>query len=131
MVDSILQKGAALVAALTTRSCGQAVNFRRGDTVTPEIAAVVGSKLFRYNDADGMDVVSRTRDFIFDVAELLAIDVTEPRRGDVIEMIDDAETTIKYDVAAPNGEPLFSYVDTDETRIRVHTFRADSVPIEV
>ena len=126
-METLFQKGAGLIASLTARSCGQAVNFRRGDSVATGITAVVGSKLFRYNDSSGFSTVSRTRDFIVDRADLLAAigEDGEPRDGDVIEQVDENGDSIDYQVAAPNGEPVFRYVDTSETRVRIHTFRND------
>lgn len=124
MIRTILQKGAAFIAASQKRSCGQGITFRRGEDIAAELIAVVGSKLFRYTDAEGADIVSRTRDFIVDSDGLLGVGVDEPRRGDVIAQVDRDGVTILYDVSAPNGEPVFSYSDTAETRIRIHTQRA-------
>ena len=73
-------------------------HYRRGDDVATGITAVVGSKLFRYNDSSGFSTVSRTRDFIVDRADLLAaIGVDgEPREGDVIEQVDENGDSIDY-----------------------------------
>jgi len=121
MIESILQKGAALIAGSQKRSCGQAITFRRGDSIAAELVAVVGEKLFRYTGSDGADVVTKTRDFIVDTDELLKVGIDEPRRGDVISQINRDYVPIEYEVAAPNDEPVFSYVDERQTRIRIHT----------
>ena len=126
MVDSIFQKAAALVADQSTRSCGQAVTFRRGSTASPELTAVVGSTGFRGVDAGGVEVVTRSRDYFVDAADLLVAGaVVEPRAGDQIAQVNADGDTVLYTVTAPNGEAVFRYVDERETRVRIHTQRAD------
>ncbi len=129
MVDSITQKGANALAFATKRLCGQTVTFQRGSNPTLDVTAVIGETPFRTDDETGASIISRSRDFIVDAADLVDSESAkiEPKRGDVIVQADGDElTTGEYVVSAPAGEPCFRYVDPGLFRIRIHTIRADT-----
>jgi len=125
-MTSILQKGALALAAATSQTCGLSITYRRGDNAVAGVSAVVGQTPFRIDDAAGASIVSRHRDFIFDAADLV-IDgaAATPERGDEIDQADGAGDTVTYRVTAPAGEAPWRYVDEANSRIRVHTIRAE------
>lgn len=82
------------------------------DAVIAEVNAVRGRTLFRAEDDYGVTVRVQSRDFIISAEELTFI----PAKGD--EIICDG---IRFEVLAPNNEPVWRWSGTDEIALRIHT----------
>lgn len=93
---------------------GTTITYARGAT-SLTITATVGQTQFEQDTQFGVLTI-RTRDFIFPVADLAALD--EPARGDTI-----TEGSDVYEVLPEPGVPAFRYSDHGQTIVRVHSKR--------
>ncbi len=88
-----------------------AVYVRKDGTQIP-INATPGRTLFRAEDQYGVTVRTESRDFLVAASEL----PDEPERGDSI-----LYNGIRYEVLAPNGEPVWRWSGTCHWTRRIHT----------
>ena len=97
-------------------STSQEISFR----------AVPGQTDHETLDGDGFPVKTRSKDWLFpaDQLKLNGTDVVEPEVGDEIRWTDGAGTTHVYRLM-PFGQARndWSYSDTAQTRIRIHSKR--------
>ncbi|QDT54638.1 hypothetical protein Pan44_26730 [Caulifigura coniformis] len=88
-----------------------------------EIRAAAGKTDHLTLDANGLTVVVRTLDLLFDAAELvLSGTLTEPLRGDKLVALEAPGQPV-YLVQPDKNIPAFRYSDAAQTRLRVHTVR--------
>ncbi len=83
---------------------------RNGDVI--QLKATLGKTLFRAENEYGITIRTESRDFLIS-AEILPY---EPERGDSI--LYDGR---RYEVLAPNGEPVWRWSGTSKFVKRIHT----------
>ena len=88
-----------------------AVYVRKDGTQIP-VNATPGRTLFRAEDQYGVTVRTESRDFLVAASELSA----EPERGDSI-----LYNGCRYEVLAPNGEPVWRWSGAYRWTRRIHT----------
>ncbi len=77
-----------------------------------EVRATLGKTLFRAENEYGITIRSESRDFLISAEEL----PHEPERGDSV--LYDGR---RYEVLAPNGEPVWRWSGTSKFVKRIHT----------
>jgi hypothetical protein len=82
------------------------------DAVKVDIPAVCGRTIFRAENDYGAVIRVQSRDFIVSAEDISFV----PQKGD--EVICDGR---KYEVLAPNDEPVWRWSGNDETALRIHT----------
>lgn len=107
---NLLEKGAAFLAKKRAGFFSVPIEYRRGEDVLLQLAACMGSTLFRAEDNCGVTTRTRSVDFIMESPEFL------PERGDEIRC-----NGQRFEVLAPNGEPVWRYSDNTGRSIRIHT----------
>ena len=108
----LLEAGAAWLADQLQESLSVPVEYIcRGGEGVP-VKATIGRTLFRAEDQYGITTRVESRDFL-----ILADDLpVTPARGDVI-IFDGC----RYEVLAPNGEPVWRWSGTENLVRRIHT----------
>lgn len=88
--------------------------YRVDEAQAPSIVikAVPGRTLFRAENDCGVTVRTEARDFLVEAADLGA----EPQRGDLIDFDGG-----RYEVLAPDGEPVWRWSDAFRLAYRIHT----------
>jgi len=123
-MSNILATGMTWLSDQLAENVSDTVTYRRAAQHC-SISATPGSSLLRVSDSAGAVRTLRTdKDFIFDAATLKldGTNVTEPQRGDLIDVTGADSVTRRYE-ALPYGtnEPVFRYSDPERTIVRVHT----------
>lgn len=77
-----------------------------------EIKASLGKTLFRAENEYGVTIRTESRDFLIAGSDL----ADDPERGDAI--LCDGR---RYEVLAPNGEPVWRWMGTSRLTRRIHT----------
>jgi len=110
------------------KTIGSEVVYQRG-SLSVELCAGLGSSPFETVDENGVMASWRSRDFLFDAAELeLNGQQIEPQRGDLIRLpAGDKVEVYRVQHPDPKQHP-WRYCDPTNTAIRVHTARVDVVP---
>ncbi len=88
-----------------------AVYERRGGGRIP-VNVTLGRTLFRAENEYGVTVRTECRDFLIAASEL----ADDPERGDAI-----LYDGVRYEVLAPNGEPVWRWSGTYHWTRRIHT----------
>ena len=88
-----------------------AVYERRGGGKIP-VHVTLGRTLFRAENEYGVTVRTESRDFLIAASELAG----DPERGDAI-----LYDGVRYEVLAPNGEPVWRWSGTYRWMRRIHT----------
>ncbi|MFA7178027.1 MAG: hypothetical protein WC114_12325 [Smithellaceae bacterium] len=88
-----------------------AVYVRKDGTQIP-VNATPGRTLFRAEDQYGVTVRTESRDFLIAASELS----DDPERGDTI-----VYNGFRYEVLAPNGEPVWRWSGAYHRTRRIHT----------
>lgn len=83
-----------------------------------EIPATLGRTLFRTENQYGLTIRIESRDFLIVATDL----PDDPERGDSIIYND-----CRYEVLAPNGEPVWRWSGTFHSTRRIHTKEIGSV----
>lgn len=103
---------------------GRSVIYQRGaESVT--VTALRGSSRYQLEENTGFVTEKEVRDFIIEAEPLQALSLDgasfEPKSGDrIIETLHGR--TKAYSVRPPSqGTPAWSWVDPDETTLRIHT----------
>lgn len=108
----LLEQGAAwLEVQRKTCLTVPAVYLRRGGQRI-SVNATIGRTLFRAENQYGTTIRTESRDFLIPASEL----TNEPERGDSV-----IYAGKKYEVLAPNGEPVWRWSGTGQTLRRIHT----------
>lgn len=124
MVD-VLKNSSNWLASKFKKFASQPITYRRG-TTDIYITATVGMTNFAQTNEFGLEIRTKTRDFIIDVADLV-IDgaLVEPLTTDrIIEAQSNGEN-YTYEPHAPNGEPAFRHADNYRKQFRIHTIFYD------
>ena len=107
---NLMEKGAAFLAKKRAQCLSVPVEYRRGEEAVHQLAATVGSTLFRADDRYGVTTRTRSVDFIMAAPGFI------PEGGDEIRY--DGQ---RFEVLAPNGEPVWRFSDNTGRSIRIHT----------
>lgn len=91
------------------------------DALSVEVKAVRGRTLFRAEDDYGVTIRVYSADFIFSAKDI----PFEPEKGD--EIICDGH---RFEVLAPNNEPVWRWCDSSELALRIHTKEVGEVKDE-
>lgn len=86
--------------------------YVRRDGTRIEVNVTLGKTLFRAEDQYGVTVRTESRDFLIAASEL----ENDPERGDSI-----VYNGCRYEVLAPNGEPVWRWSGTYHWARRIHT----------
>jgi hypothetical protein len=117
---NLLRQGSDWLSDKLRHNASTIAWYRRGAAST-SIAMQIGSSEFEVQDETGFSTRVETRDYLFNVDELLldGVPVT-PLVGDrIIE--GDLTNGFAYDVCAVASEPHWQYADPFKRRMRVHT----------
>jgi len=96
--------------------------YVRRDGTRIEVNVTLGKTLFRAEDQYGVTVRTESRDFLIAASEL----ENEPERGDAI-----VYNGCRYEVLAPNGEPVWRWSGTYHWTRRIHTKETGSILADV
>lgn len=105
---------------------GEEITITRGAESITIAKAFPSNFRFRVSAPTGeSQVVSSDADWIFD-ADLYVFGgrVSKPRKDDRVSVVRGGVVQ-KFRVATPTGETPYRFSDTQETRLRIHTMRAD------
>lgn len=108
----MLQNAMNWLRAMERENLSATVGYLRPGAASAAVRAVPGRSLFRAENDYGVTVRTETRDFIIE-ADALA---DEPQRGDVIVF-----NGCRYEVLAPNNEPVWRWSDVFRVAYRIHT----------
>lgn len=103
-------------------AASQPIVYRRGKHSVPLKATVGRIDMLLGPEFGGTQIRKTDKDFILNDPSALVIcgQVTTPRTGDLIELIEGSNTS-RYEVRPPDvGEPEFSWDDM-RTSMRIHT----------
>lgn len=122
-MPDLLATGSAWLSGVLKDHVSQSIVYSRGESSVTIPDATVGRTEFEVIDQNQQLVRAESRDFIFDVSELvLASVVSLPEQGDLIVETIGSETWT-YEVMAPLPRtPPWRYADPPyHSRLRVHT----------
>lgn len=123
MPESMFQRGARMIERVRAASLTHSVVYRRAGFPDLTINATSDASEIQTITEFQVGVVHRIRDFLI-AAEDLVIggSLVKPQAGDVIiETIDDRQTD--WTVTRFADEPAWSFDDSMDLRIRIHTQR--------
>ena len=114
-MSSALDNASNTALRIALRMAGHAVTYARGET-TLQRRAIPAQSVWD-EQSDGYSVRAATsRDYLLQASAIAALG--EPVSGDTI-----TDGTEKYEVASPDGERPWRYVDRGQLWYRVHTKR--------
>jgi len=120
----LMKTGVVWHAAKLKSYLSQMVTYRRLSH-TVSIVATFGDSGHEVVTPDGLVVEVHSRDFLFDVADLILNGVlTKPERGDKVEFTD-PDDGVKYthELMSLSNEPAWRYSDPYRKKYRIHTER--------
>ena len=111
------------IAEMRKKNCSVTVEYHsiNGNGVLSGISATLGRTSFRTNDSYGASIISHSKDFIIELKDMDII----PKRGDVIYL-----NNKRYEVLAPNDEPVWRFSGVNELALRIHTKEVGEVDNE-
>lgn len=118
----LLQTGSAWLSGVMKAHVSKSITYRRGTASVTITDATIGQTTDEVLDQSQQLVHYESRDFIFDVSELVLNGVTVlPQTGDLIEEVVGSETWT-YELM-PNfpRTPPWTYADPYHQRLRVRT----------
>ena len=126
MADDMMQRGARMIERVRAGSLAHSVEYRRlpENVVVTVKATSDESNVELVQEGQVTGTIERLRDFLIAADSLVVGDDLrfDPKPGDCItETID--ETEVEYEVVQPDGSPCWSFDDSMNLRIRVHTRR--------
>lgn len=114
---NMMARGAAMVRRKLNRHASHAVTYTDGDSVSIQVVASIGIVEVASSDSEGFVVRSRMRDFLVDVAYMVADEVPlVPTPGWLL--IDRGH---QYQIIPIGDEPCWRWSDLDHLRYRIHT----------
>lgn len=121
-MDSMFQ-AEEFVAEMRKKISGVTIDYHCFDNkgVLSGIPATLGHTSFRTNDSYGASIISHSKDFIIELKDMDII----PKRGDVIYL-----NNKRYEVLAPNDEPVWRFSGVNELALRIHTKEVGEVDNE-
>lgn len=108
----LLEQGAAWLADKLGESLSVPVVYIPRDGVQIQVKATIGRTLFRAEDQYGITTRVESRDFLISTEDL----PMTPVRGDAV-----VYAGCRYEVLAPNGEPVWRWSGTGNLVRRIHT----------
>ena len=108
----MLERAAEWLEARRLKSLSVPIVYVRRDGGTLPLDATPGRTLFRAENEYGVTVRTETRDFLVAASDLPG----DPERGDAI-LCDG----FRYEVLAPNGEPVWRWSGSCRVTRRIHT----------
>lgn len=124
---NLMEKGFAWLNEMRERYDTVPIVYRRGVYIV-DLQASIRKTRFRTTNSFGVSVVVESRDYIFNVADLVLDHVhTIPQKGDEIHEIRDTEKFV-YSVTAPENEPVYKYSDAGREAFRVHSKYIKRIP---
>ena len=108
----LLEQGAEWLKEQRNACLAETVKYCPQTGSAKNISATIGRTLFRAEDQYGVTVRIESRDFIISADD---VDFT-PVRGDVI-----VYNGKRYEVLAPNGEPVWRWSGNGNCSRRIHT----------
>lgn len=108
----VLEQAAEWLEAQRLKELSVPAVYVRKDGTRIEINATPGRTLFRAENQYGVTVRTESRDFLVAASEL----EYEPERGDAIVYAGN-----RYEVLAPNGEPVWRWSGAYHWTRRIHT----------
>lgn len=119
-MSDLLQTGAAWLANRLSDSASTLCTYHRGNSYA-QLRATVGSSTFEAQNQSGVIETWQSRDFIMKASSL---PFGDPRRHDrVVQTINGVDLT--YEVATPQGMPVFRYADPFRQMVRIHTIATE------
>jgi hypothetical protein len=111
------------IAEMREKYCSVKIDYisQGGNTVFNGISATLGRTLFKSNNDYGVDIISHGRDFIIKANAIS----TTPSLGDIILC-----NGKRYEVLAPNDEPVWRYSGSSNESLRIHTKEVTEVDNE-
>lgn len=109
---NLLHSASAFLATQRKSFASEQVEYRQFGGEVHSVFATPGKTLFRTEDAMGITVREHSFDFLI-LAEDLGF---EPRKGDEI-----VYRGRKYEVLAPNSEPIWRWSGNNQDTYRIHT----------
>jgi len=108
----LLEQGASWLERQRMTRLTVPVTYVRRDGLRKDVDATIGRTLFRAEDQYGITVRTESRDFLISAEEL----PDEPERGDAVILWGK-----RYEVLAPNDEPVWRWSGPDNLVRRIHT----------
>lgn len=108
----LLENAAEWLESQRIRELSVLIVYQRRGGETLNIPATLGRTLFRAENEYGVTIRTETRDFLIAAEDL----PDDPERGDLI-----LHAGIRYEVLAPNGEPVWRWSGTGRILRRIHT----------
>ena len=108
----MLEQAAEWLEARRLKELSVPAMYVRKDGTQIQVNATLGRTLFRAEDEYGVTIRTEGRDFLVAASEL----GNNPERGDSI-----VYAGIRYEVLAPNGEPVWRWCGTYHWTRRIHT----------
>jgi hypothetical protein len=122
--NKLLARSGEWLGQLRRKYLAQTVTYIRDvapDAISLELMATVGQTMFQLDDGAGAVIVTQSRDYLIDAAELAIADQRIiPIKGDrLIESVNGA--TLTYEVMGPGDEPVWRWADVYHRTLRIHT----------
>lgn len=108
----MLEQASEWLESQRQRNLAVSVVYERKSGDILRIGASVGRTLFRAENEYGVTIRTESRDFLIAGSDL----ANDPERGDAI--LCDGR---RYEVLAPNGEPVWRWMGTSRLTRRIHT----------
>ncbi len=108
----MLEQASAWLEAQRMKELSVPAVYVRKDGTQTQVNATPGRTLFRAENQYGVTVRTESRDFLVAASEL----PDEPERGDAIVYAGN-----RYEVLAPNGEPVWRWSGSYRWTRRIHT----------
>jgi hypothetical protein len=111
------------VAEMREKFCSVKIDYisQNGNVAFKGILATLGRTLFKSNNGYGVDVITHGKDFIIKANAISVV----PSLGDIILC-----NGKRYEVLAPNDEPVWRYSGSNEDSFRIHTKEVGEVSNE-
>ena len=106
----MIENGAVWLAGQRSRHLSVPATYHRQDGKTLNLAVTLGTTVFRAENSYGNIVRTESHDFIVDALDF------EPQAGDWFTY-----AGRRYEVLAPNGEPVWRWSGPGQTAMRIHT----------
>jgi hypothetical protein len=122
--NKLLARSGEWLGQLRRKYLAQSVTYIRDaapDAISLELLATVGQTMFQLDDGAGALIVTQSRDYLIDAADLaIADERIIPMKGDrIIESVGGA--TYPYEVMGPEDEPVWRWADVYHRTLRIHT----------
>lgn len=128
MADDFLQRGARMIERVRSARLAHPVAYIRAGGDPIAIAATTDTIDDTLLEELSLAEIRRSRDFLVTAADLAEEgQVFRPAVGDVIRETVDGDG-VDYEVTVFGSEPCWSFDDTLNLRIRVHTRRKGTAP---